>query len=488
MADIERLLVSCPAIPKTLKIKVDGKDTTVPTPPELVAWGDQIRTMLDVAFGNRREAEPLRFVTMQELVNSGLVQGLVSGGRRLVRNAATVSGSLTVDLPDVTVDDRVPDTPASVTATATFKAIILTWTLPAYDFHSRTEIWRNSSNNLSTAVLHKETSGATWSDDVGTGSTYYYWVRHVGTNGKKSSFANGVTATTGKMTGYNEIADATIRNAQIENLAVDNAKINDVSAGKLAAGTITAGSIYLGSTAFLLDGGTKRMTITGGSSQAVELGSLSYDTSKYGLHIKNAAGTTVFKADQSIIEVDASILKLNTAPQFAMATMQETRVPDLSYGTATNVEDGATQDFTCTTGLGSTYTPPYDQNYTISTGGNFTFTSGNGVVSMAVLFQVLITVRNTSATAAKAGSVGLTGTVVTNASGVASVGGVTHYFRLAAGTASQTFEFWNIGGISGKAGDVITPKVRVINLTGASDGLISVDSVKIRPRYLPVFS
>jgi hypothetical protein len=94
-------------------------------------------------------------------------------------------------------------------------------------------------------VLHKTAGGAVTSDDVGTGVTYYYWIRHVGTNGKRGSFATVANATTGKLTGSDEIANLTITNALIANLAVDNAKINDMAAGKLTAGTIGAHTIVL---------------------------------------------------------------------------------------------------------------------------------------------------------------------------------------------------------------------------------------------------
>jgi hypothetical protein len=42
--------------------------------------------MLDVAYGVRREAEALRFVTLQELVNSGLMQAALTNGAKLKRS------------------------------------------------------------------------------------------------------------------------------------------------------------------------------------------------------------------------------------------------------------------------------------------------------------------------------------------------------------------------------------------------------------------
>lgn len=81
-----------------------------------------------------------------------------------------------------------------------------------------------------------------------------------------------------------------VGNANILNLAVDNAKINNVAANKFIAGTIGAQQIYLGGTSFLLDGNTKRLTVSDGTYNRVELGDLG--AGAFGVILRNASGTT----------------------------------------------------------------------------------------------------------------------------------------------------------------------------------------------------
>ena len=74
----ERLPLSLPAPPKTFKGSMPGangkkQEISITLPAELVTWFEQVRTMLDVAYGSRTEAEGMRFVTVQELVNAGLI-------------------------------------------------------------------------------------------------------------------------------------------------------------------------------------------------------------------------------------------------------------------------------------------------------------------------------------------------------------------------------------------------------------------------------
>ncbi len=286
----ERLQLGCPPIPKTLKLKVkergaDGREReverSVPTPPELVQWGDNVRALLEVAFGNRPAAEPFRFVTLAELAGSGLIEAALSTGTKLRRNPNSATGALQVDLPNVTVDNRTPETPSAALATPTFKAIILTWSFPSYGFHDHTEVWRNTTNNLTTAVQVKDTTGGTWADDVGTGATYYYWLRHVGTNGRKSAFSSGVTATTGKIVGSDEIQNLTITNALIANLAVDDAKIASLSASKLTAGTIDAGIVTVSN--------LNATNITAGSLNVARINDRAVDTIKLSENSVSAA-------------------------------------------------------------------------------------------------------------------------------------------------------------------------------------------------------
>lgn len=78
--------------------------------------------------------------------------------------------------------------------------------------------------------------------------------------------------------------------AQIQSLAVGDAQINNVAVNKLLAGTIGAQIIYLGNTSFKLDGGTKRLTVSDGTYNRVELGDLG--SGAFGLILRDASGAT----------------------------------------------------------------------------------------------------------------------------------------------------------------------------------------------------
>jgi hypothetical protein len=75
----------------------------------------------------------------------------------------------------------VPPTPTNLSASGSYKNVILTWDLIDYANHGYTEIWRSTANNLGTAVMVGTAPGEVYADSAGVslGVTYYYWVRAV---------------------------------------------------------------------------------------------------------------------------------------------------------------------------------------------------------------------------------------------------------------------------------------------------------------------
>lgn len=73
-----------------------------------------------------------------------------------------------------------------------------------------------------------------------------------------------------------------------------NANISDLAVNKLLAGTIGAQQIYLGNTSFLLDGSTKRLTISDGTYSRVQLGDLG--AGAFGLTLRDASGNIFLDA------------------------------------------------------------------------------------------------------------------------------------------------------------------------------------------------
>ncbi|WP_270792960.1 phage tail tip fiber protein [Aeromonas sp. QDB21] len=75
-----------------------------------------------------------------------------------------------------------PHAPVNVIANGAFHTVLVEWDPPQYRGHAHAEIWRAESNNQSDATLVGTSSANLFSDAIGKGATFYYWVRFV--NGK----------------------------------------------------------------------------------------------------------------------------------------------------------------------------------------------------------------------------------------------------------------------------------------------------------------
>jgi len=135
-------------------------------------------------------------VTYRALLDQGIVE--------LARNNINIGGSNSVEIKTVTQQDdlAIPPTPTGLQANATFTEILLSWDqvlLDNFDIYSHTEIYRNTSDTIGSAIIIGTTSGSHWTDSVGYGQTRYYWIRHVSKFGVKSPYhptVNGESATT----------------------------------------------------------------------------------------------------------------------------------------------------------------------------------------------------------------------------------------------------------------------------------------------------
>lgn len=168
----------------------------IPTPVEdlssLLRSVKAIKQILDEREG--RSGSVLdKGMTLRDLLNEGVIT-LQIGQRRLV---GRVGGSVVVGSPggaDVTVgggaggagyvDPRpileIPPAPTALTASGAFKNVILEWRLLDYRNHGYVEIWRNTVDNLGTAVQIGLSTANVYADAAVTvGATYYYWVRAV---------------------------------------------------------------------------------------------------------------------------------------------------------------------------------------------------------------------------------------------------------------------------------------------------------------------
>lgn len=118
----------------------------------------------------------------RELVALGLVVPTSRGGN-LKYAGDPVDGFKPGNGADPVPEYSSPSVPQNVTATGGFGVIFIEWDDPLASspipFFAHAEIWRSSTNNLGTAVLLATTISSIYSDKVGSGLTYYYWVRFV---------------------------------------------------------------------------------------------------------------------------------------------------------------------------------------------------------------------------------------------------------------------------------------------------------------------
>lgn len=226
---------------------------------------EALRESVEIFRGNL--GNPLdKAVRVRDLLNIGLLN----------QNPAYNSGNASSASPFVpsteTIDDATPpDRVTGLTAAGIFTSIILEWDSFQDERISYTEVWRNTTDNLSTAVLHGTTEALLYVDSSANhGQTYYYWIRPVsfanvpgafnnaaGTSagltdhldsvfgvlteayggGSDAPFfqldvptlINGVTIPAGTYIYAAKIHDASITTAKIQDAAIETAKIADAA-------------------------------------------------------------------------------------------------------------------------------------------------------------------------------------------------------------------------------------------------------------------
>lgn len=164
---------------------------------ETKATLESIKEALEVRLGRRGDPRD-RAVTLRELIDSGLAKSLADNPFNPNAGGITDFGPPEEDPGDLSV----PPAPTALEASGAFTAILLNWegmtaTAP-YGNHAFTEIWRSESNEIGGATLRATTNSFIYTDEVGYGKTYYYWVRYVSTSNIPGPFndTNGTKAET----------------------------------------------------------------------------------------------------------------------------------------------------------------------------------------------------------------------------------------------------------------------------------------------------
>ena len=158
-----------------------GREPLIPAIPKTAIDDPKLRPVVDAMrtiFQTRTSGDQMdQWVTWRNLINNGIV-GYQNGQQVVVGGSANffpVGGTDT--------NYTAPPAPSNVVITGGFSAIFIEYAGDDYGNHAYTEIWRNTTNSLGTAVLLGTTKARIYVDPVGNAQTYYYWVRFVSTAG-----------------------------------------------------------------------------------------------------------------------------------------------------------------------------------------------------------------------------------------------------------------------------------------------------------------
>jgi len=188
--------------------------------PEVKAYLKAVGEALEVRLGRRGDPQD-RAITLRELVDSGLATQL--SGAPFDPNLGRQTDFRAVSAPDLAQ----PPAPTSLTATGAFQNVLLEWSNGNLQFSNFafTEVHRSSTNVIGDAELVAVVRGNRYADPVDSGSTNYYWVRHVSTSDIRGPF----NATSGA-----EATTVLVDTDQLEDDLITAAKINEGAVGTLA--------------------------------------------------------------------------------------------------------------------------------------------------------------------------------------------------------------------------------------------------------------
>ena len=154
--------------------------------PELRRFLEGVKQVVEVREGTRGKSLD-QAVTFRDLVDADVdISSLHIPGAPAGDSADSSAGAATVGsgLGSVIPSMAVPPRPTGFRAVGGFEVIFLEWDNPREVFsnYGATQVFRNSENNLATAVMIGVTSSTSYFDRVEPNTGYYYWIRFI-TNG-----------------------------------------------------------------------------------------------------------------------------------------------------------------------------------------------------------------------------------------------------------------------------------------------------------------
>ena len=153
------------------KVPVSGDKATQ-------SWMTAVGSMLSKYIGGGSND---RLVSAGELIDAGL--------------AGTGTGGFLTSPPrNLTKPPKV----TGLTANGALASIFVQWSNPSFSNYGYTELWRADIDDIGQAVLIASTAVESYTDNVGSAATKYYWARAVSDQGVKGDFnaASGTKGTT----------------------------------------------------------------------------------------------------------------------------------------------------------------------------------------------------------------------------------------------------------------------------------------------------
>ncbi len=153
------------------KVPVSGDKATQ-------SWMTAVGSMLSKYIGGGSND---RLVSAGELIDAGLA-------------GSGTGGFLTSPPRNLTKPPKV----TGLTANGALASIFVGWHNPSFSNYAYTELWRSNLDDIGQAVLIASTAVESYTDNVGSAATKYYWARAVSDQGVKGDFnaASGTKGTT----------------------------------------------------------------------------------------------------------------------------------------------------------------------------------------------------------------------------------------------------------------------------------------------------
>jgi hypothetical protein len=310
----------------------------MPVPPKWSGqdkrFGETVKNNLDVLCGY--SGDPLdRAITARDLLDSGVV--------RLASGSTFFSGSSSGLAPATGVANYdFPPAPTNLTASGAFQNILLTWNVGLYEGHSHSEVFRHTSDSIADATLIGQVSGfsGVFSDSVGGGQTYFYWVRSINQSGIVGPF-NSSQGTEGQT-------------------STDVAVLLDILTGEITSSELASSLGDPIATIPTLDGRIDDLDAYTGYGDDYEGNSLLYRIDATETATSTAA-TAAATANTAVTTLSSAVSSTNTSVSSSLSSLNtsvsnlQTSLSDLTSGTtAVYVQDDAP------TGTISTFSRWYD--------------------------------------------------------------------------------------------------------------------------------